>query len=86
MNAVVMPRDLKEMAMKVMDDRRMQGYTHDEMLELRDWMREAFRANPADLRAYLVRECQPIDARAAMVRDAIERIKARIEKERIEAA
>jgi hypothetical protein len=84
--SVLMPRDLKEMAMKVMADRRMQGWTQDEMLELRDWMREAFQANSADLRAYLVRECAPIDARAAMVLGAIERIKARIEKERIEAA
>lgn len=84
--SVLMPRDLKEMAMKVMADRRMQGWTHDEMLELRDWMREAFAENVSDFRAYLERECQPIDARAAMVRDAMERIKARIEKERIEAA
>lgn len=84
--SVLMPKDLNEMAMKVMADRRMQGWTQDEMLELRDWMRDAFAENAADFRAYLERECQPIDARAAMVRDAMERIKARIDRERQEAA
>lgn len=84
--SVLMPMDLKEMAMKVMADRRMQGWTQDEMLELRDWMRDAFAENAADFRAYLDRECQPIRARQAMVADAIGRIKARIEADRERAA
>lgn len=84
--SVLMPMDLKEMAMKVMADRRMQGWTQDEMLELRDWMRVAFVENVSDFSAYLERECQPIDARAAMVRDAVERIKARIGEREREAA
>ena len=84
--SVLMPMDLKEMAMKVMADRRMQGWTQDEMLELRDWMRDAFAENAADFRAYLERECEPINARIRAVRDAVDRIKARIEADRERAA
>ena len=82
---VLLPRDIKEMAMMVLADRRMQGHTSDDLLELRDWIREA-SANMDDLRAYLERECQPIRARQAMVADAIGRIKARIEADRERAA
>lgn len=75
------PRDMKEMAMLVLSDRRIQGYTQDEMLELRDWMREAAEANMDDLRAYLEREVNPIRERKAMVDAAVMRIKERIEIE-----
>lgn len=84
--SVLMPMDLKEMAMKVMADRRMQGFTHPELLEMREWMREAATADIGAFRAYLERECQPIRARQAMVADAIGRIKARIEADRERAA
>lgn len=83
---VLLPRDIKEMAMMVLADRRMQGYTSDDLLELREWMREAAAADIATFRAYLERECQPIRARQAMVADAIGRIKARIEADRERAA
>lgn len=78
---VLMPRDMKEMAMLVLSDRRIQGYTQDEMLELRDWMREAAETNMDDLRAYLEREVKPIRERKAMVDAAVLRIKERIERE-----
>ena len=68
---VPLPRDIKEMAIMVLADRKMQGYTQDDLLELRDWIREA-SANMDDLRAYLERECQPI-------RDRIQRVNALVE-------
>lgn len=63
---VMMPRDIKEMAMMVLADRKMHGYTPDDLLELREWMREA-ASNMDDLRAYLERECKPIRARIQQV-------------------
>lgn len=84
--AVAVPREIKEMSIMVLADRKMQGFTHPELLELREWMREAAAADIATFRAYLERECQPIRARQAMVADAIGRIKARIEADRERAA
>lgn len=84
--AIAVPRDIKEMSMMVLADRKMQGFTHPELLEMREWMREAAAADIATFRAYLERECQPIRARQAMVADAIGRIKARIEADREKAA
>jgi len=84
--AVAVPRDIKEMSIMVLADRKMQGFTHPELLEMREWMREAAAADIATFRAYLERECQPIRARQAMVADAIGRIKARIEADRERAA
>lgn len=84
--AIAVPREIKEMSIMVLADRKMQGFTHAELLELREWMREAAAADIATFRAYLERECQPIRARQAMVADAIGRIKARIEADREKAA
>lgn len=84
--AVAVPREIKEMSIMVLADRKMQGFTHPELLEMREWMREAAAADIATFRAYLERECQPIRARQAMVADAIGRIKARIEADRERAA
>lgn len=58
--------DIADMARMVLADRKLQGYTPDDLLELRGWMREA-SANMDDLRAYLERECQPIRARIQQV-------------------
>lgn len=58
--------DIADMARMVLADRKLQGYTPDDLLELREWMREA-SANMDDLRAYLERECQPIRARIQQV-------------------
>lgn len=84
--AVAVPRDIKEMSIMVLADRKMQGFTHPELLEMREWMREAAAADIGAFRAYLDRKCQPIRARQAMVADAIGRIKARIEADRERAA
>ena len=65
--AVAVPRDIKEMSIMVLADRKMQGFTHPELLEMREWMREAAAADIGAFRAYLDRECQPIRARQAMV-------------------
>lgn len=84
--AVAVPRDIKEMSIMVLADRKMQGFTHAELLELREWMREAAADDITAFRAYLERECKPIRGRQAMVASAIERIKARIEADREKAA
>ena len=65
--------ETKKMAIMVLGDRRAQGWTHDELLELREWMREL--DDEAGLLDYLKRECQPILERQAMVAALIERVK-----------
>lgn len=45
--AVAVPRDIKEMSIMVLADRKMQGFTHPELLEMREWMREAAAADIA---------------------------------------
>lgn len=78
---VTVPKEIHEMAIMVMADRKMQGWTPDELEEMREDFRQMAQENIEDFREYLDTQCKPIRHRQQLVRDAIARIKERIEIE-----
>ena len=83
--SVTVPRDIAEMALLVMADRKMQGWTPDDIEEMRDDFRLMAQDSLDDFRAYLQSQVKPIRERRQMVLDTVMRIKARIEREAREA-
>lgn len=83
---VKVPRDIAEMAILLMQDRKMQGWPDSDLAEMQEWLRAAATQDIDSLRTYLEDKCRPIRERKAMVDAAMVRIKARIKAEQEKAA
>ena len=77
---VIVPKAIQEMAIAILGDRKTQGYTPDDLHDLRDAFRSMATNDIGDFRRYLEAEIVPIRERQKMVFDLVSRIKQSMEK------
>lgn len=77
---VVIPKELQMLAMTLLAERKANGYTFDELDELRDGMRDMAIADLDDFRKYLEAEMLPILERRRIVAEMVARIKAKLKE------
>lgn len=82
---VTVPKEISEMAIMVLADRKTQGWTPDEIEEMREDFRDMAKADMEDFRRYLESQVKPIMERKQLMLDAIARIKQRIAEDAAKA-